>query len=207
MARPFIPVEKVCKFELRYTTFGQKIENVIYVKAGVDWTEGEALDLCDALAAWFIGEASGALSVQTSLNSIRVTNMASAEGFAFDYTESMPLTGVVSGTVMPLNVTASIKLGTAKRGRSYTGRNYWPAMVISYTNGNQLSNSGLAAIKTVWEALKTAISEVTSSPQLVVVSFVHNKQYRTAGVATPVTSISVDGNLDSQRRRLTTRGQ
>jgi hypothetical protein len=207
MARPFIPVPFTLKIELRYTCFGQKIENVVYFSRVTQWTEEDAQAMGAGLVNWFDTNMAGVMPPALSLNAVRMTNMESASAFAMDYTTGLPIAGEAESPPLPMNVTASIKLSTAGRGRSYTGRSYWPVMLSNYVTGNTLTPVARTNIKNAWEALRVLSPAGTFGANLSVVSFTTNGALRTEGITTNVTAVSVDENVDSQRRRLTGRGQ
>ena len=71
--------------------------------------------------------------------------------------------------------------------------------------GNQLNNTHRGGMIAAYAQLVSDIH--TGGNELVVCSRFHNKAPRTAGVGTEITRVNVDINLDSQRRRLTGRGQ
>jgi len=206
--RPFIPIPGTVKVEMRYSIFNQKCENVFYFTTPELLVPiADAIVLGGKLVDWAGGHIMTAVSNAVILQSIKFTDMSSKSGWSLEYTTGLPLAGNLETTTAPLNVTAAIRMGTNERGRNFTGRNYWPAMVNSFITGNQLNSTGITALKTAYEALMAVSGIGPTDLKLAVASFVVDKALRAIGIATPVTSIAVDNNLDSQRRRLTARGQ
>jgi hypothetical protein len=203
--RPFIPVADTFKCELRFTQHGQKVENVIYVSQHDPMTPVTMDAAAAVIALWWIADMAAYVEAGVSLNEIKMTDMSSPTAPSETFTTSLPTPGTGSAPGLPGNVTVAIKLGTRERGRSFTGRLFHVGLQNNNITGNQINPGYSAYIKNAYEQLLTALS--TGTLDWVVVSFVHNKVLRTAGVATPITSISIDPNLDSQRRRLTGRGQ
>jgi hypothetical protein len=74
--------------------------------------------------------------------------------------------------------------------------------------GNQILEAFAAPLRTGFTAALT-LNGPTGEPafELVVVSYFGDKSLRTVPVVTKVTQVVIDGNLDSQRRRLTGRGR
>ena len=203
----FIPVSDTASLELVFDALGQKCENVIHVKAGTTpITESGLADVCEAVVDWYTTSGKVQVYDGTSLTKIVAKDLTSSTGPAIEYTTGLPLEGTGSGaTALPLNVTAVISLGTALRGRSYRGRIYQIGLGSNWVSGNVLDSGYRNNLVSSYGGLVTAIS--AAGWTLVVVSKFHNKAPRTAGVATTVTSVSVDTNVDSQRRRLAGRGQ
>lgn len=102
-----------------------------------------------------------------------------------------------SGTVIhPPQLAAVYSLLTGIPGRRYRGRMYWPAVGIS--TGTTFTSSGLnlSAAQNFAQFLDavTTLEPGPESIQPAVVSTVGN-------VVTPVTAVSLDNVLDTQRRR------
>lgn len=207
---PFIPAENVARVEMVYSYFGSIIENVYHVLNTVDWDESSLTALAVVFNDWEDTEASPFRSNDISLITIRATDLTTETSPGIEVPVTPPIEGgnVVAG--LPGNVTASVKMLTGLRGRSFRGRSYWCGLGENQVTGNTLSTVARDAIV---DAMTTLAANIIGEGwQLCVLSLysgvdVDGKPIpRTAGVATPVTSFSMDLNTDSQRRRLTGRG-
>jgi len=205
MARPFIPVADVYKCEMRFTQYGQKIENVLYVHQHEPFTPVSMDGVGSILVLWYTTNMVPRVVSGLSLNEIKITDMSAVDAPTESFTTDLPVVGSYGDSGLPSNVTLAVKLCTQKRGRSFTGRQFICGIPDGSNDGNQITTAALGFFKAAYEALVTDLS--TGGVDLSVVSFVHNKALRTEGIATPVTSITIDPNLDSQRRRLTGRGK
>jgi hypothetical protein len=204
--RPFVPIADTVKFELLYSLGGQKLENVINIKLAGTPLIADAVNVAAYIVGWWNTNIAPLTSAAVNLTGIRATNIDSADGFQFEYTTGLPLSGgAVAGQIMPGNVTVAVRLTTDKRGRNYTGRLYHVGLMSGQVAGDLLTGGAVTAIKGAYEALQTGLATV--SGQWVVASYWLNKTLRTIGIATPIEGISVDQALDSQRRRLIGRGR
>ena len=202
----FISVPNTCSVELIFDVFGQKCENVYHVTQGGSWTEEDLTTLAPTFVDWWNAYGKALAHDGVSLTKIVLKDMGSQTGPAIEYSVGLPSAGAyATGDNMPLNVTAAISFGTALRGRSYRGRVYQIGLTSSMVVNNQLNSTYRAALIAGYAALVAAVA--IASQSMVVVSKFSNKAPRAIGVHTSITSVNVDVNLDSQRRRLTGRGQ
>lgn len=202
----FIPVPNVASVELIFDIFGQRCENVFHVKLSSSWTAADMAEAGSIFVDWFSAHGKQLMHSDCSLAKIVIRDLTSQNGLAAEYTTGLPIAGTITGSeTMPLNVAACVSFGTNNRGRSYRGRTYQTGLTIAATNNNNLQTSYRNALVSAYGALITAVSGMPAA--LVVVSRYTNKAPRTAGIGTTITSVSVDPNIDSQRRRLTGRGQ
>lgn len=203
----FIPFENVMACALRFTEFGQEIENVYHVRKDsgpLDTTDFEAVGLI--LHDWWEDHQQTAAPDVLSLNSIEIVDLTEESSGGMTYLLDLPLIGTVTAAhPLPLNVTVAIKWLTALRGRSYRGRTYYIGLQQEQVEDNALIGSMRSALVANYNALISAFD--TTAYDLVVCSRVNNKIVRSVGVATRIISASVDVNLDSQRRRLNGRGR
>ena len=111
--------------------------------------------------------------------------------------------GALSASALPDNVTLAVKKASAFTGRAARGRLYWIGAPLSKlaTNENQWTVSGAAEIEDAVDALRIAITG--SVWQAVIVSRFANGVKRPFAITTNwIDSVTVDINVDSQRRRL-----
>jgi len=141
----------------------------------------------------------------TVLEKIVAIDLGSVPGVRAERGVGLPGTGLSAPS--PNNVTTAMTLRTALGGRSGRGRIYHVGMPNNHYVGDLLNATDRAGLVTAYEALKTiAPSGVGPEFQLVIVSRYFNLAQRAVGIKNRVTSVSNDGILDSQRRRLTGRG-
>lgn len=202
----FIPCPGVCSIEMIYQVLDQRVENVFHASQLNAWTESELSDLGAIFAGWYSTLGKTLHGDHVSLEKIVLKDLTTKTGPAIEYTAGLPIQGTAAGTdYMPLNVTAAVSFGTALRGRSYRGRIYQTGFLKSMTAGNQITGVHRGFLIADYASLVTLVTGGGKS--LVVLSRFANKAPRVAGVGTDIRSVSVDINLDSQRRRLTGRGQ
>jgi len=206
MARPFIPVPGVFKVQLVMSYQGQRIENVFNVKSGAGLTVTDADRIEAVFANWWNTSMRLQVGATCTLVLIILDALDAAASLHKEYTTGWTAAGAIASTAMPGNVTSSVKLATGIRGRSFRGRFYWPALSSSQISGGQLLAATQTAIQTAANALRTSLAADAAADKLVVVSYMAGGVWRSAGVATEVTSCSAHANLDSMRRRLPGRG-
>lgn len=111
--------------------------------------------------------------------------------------------GQLGGVAMPSSVALVISLRTAFRGRSYRGRIYHIGLTETDVDGNQVLNARRVDLEAGYNALKTLQpAGGAASGTLGVLSYYANKAVRGVPLFTPVTTLSIDSYVDTQRRRL-----
>lgn len=202
----FIPVPNTASVEAIFDVFGQKVENVYHVSQSSPFTETALAQAASAFVDWYGLHGKTLTGGYCSLAKIVAKDLTSADGPAIEYNTGLPIAGTApAAQAAPLNVTCAVSFGTAKRGRSYRGRIYQIGLNVSQYNENQITGGMQSALITAYAALVAAFH--TAGFDMCVVSRFANKAPRAQGVHTTITSVNVDVNLDSQRRRLTGRGQ
>lgn len=203
----FIPFENVMVCALRFTIFGQEVENVYHVRKDsgpLDTTDFDDVGLI--MHDWWEDHQQTAQPDALSLNSIEIADLTTESSGGMTYLLGLPLVGGIEDAhPLPLNVTVAVKWLTALRGRSYRGRTYHIGLQREQVADNQLTPDMQSALIVDYNALIAAFD--TTAYDLVVCSRVNNKIIRTTGVSTKIVACSVDINLDSQRRRLNSRGR
>jgi hypothetical protein len=202
---PFIPAAGCGKFEMRFTQQGQQVENVFHIKTGSAMTTTELTSYAQDFKTWWDTNIKPLVKNTVSLNSIVATALDTATSPGIVYTTGLPIVGTNGGVEMPMNVTFAVRWLTALRGRSFTGRTYHVGIVTINTIGSTIEPVAKGVITTAYNNLVGIMSG--AGVGLAVVSYRHNLAARTAAVATLITGCSIDGDLDSQRRRLPGRGR
>jgi hypothetical protein len=205
---PFVPASGVARVELIFLYQGQRIENVFHIQAQPSGPLPEsALDSANTrFDAWWKGSMRGHTTAGAVLQQIEVRDMTVADGLAKIYPCLVNCAGTQAGGInMPGNVTVAVKWGTGYAGRSRRGRTFHIGLNGVYSAGNVLTVGAQTALQIGYDALRTQLN--SAGTPLVIYSRVSNYVYRSAALITPVTSCSVEINLDSMRRRLTGPGR
>lgn len=198
--QPYIPADKVAQVDLIFNCNGEVCENVFNVLGTAEWTGTTLAALITAVVGWEAASGSTLRSSGCGAIKIVATDLSSQTGPSIIRSITPTINGIESGT-MPNNVTVAIKLGTDQRGRSFRGRCYWVGLWPSACVDQQINASIAGQLLTSIGALQTAVGTVNGG-KLAVVSRRHDNNPRVTAVVTPVTTFSIDPNLDSQRRRL-----
>lgn len=200
----FIPIPNAATLEYIYSWDGQICENVLTYQCNTTVTAVQLQSLTTAALSWWNANLKPLVNGQAALLTVKATDLTSASGPVIEDTTGLPIVGTGSGTPVPNNVTVAIKLITANRGRSYRGRIYHVGLSNALVTNNTVSVATRNSLKNAWLA---ALSLGTLGLwTLSVGSRYSNNAPRTTGLATPVTDISVNQIVDSQRRRLPERG-
>lgn len=203
----FIPVVDTVMAEMRFTLYGQQIENTLYFKHTGSVGSAELDDIAAYVDDFATSKymAMTCLAPQISYRETYVTLLTTETAPTAANADGAGTTGPGATAAMPGNVCIAVSFRTAERGRSARGRNYVSGLQASVISGNQLNSTGQAQIIGAYTQL---ISSPLPDWTWVVVSRYADGVARVAGVTLPVTSVTiVDANLDSQRRRLTGRGE
>jgi len=171
-------------------------------------THGDLITLANACAAAYVSRFLGTLSTSVTLETVEVV-LYSAGGDATSAIVNSGSSGSHVGNVLPANVALAIswKIPPSYRGghpRTYlsgftqdrlqTERLWLPSFLTPLvTNANNF-HADLEAIPPIGAGISTVEHGV--------VSFVRDKAWRTPPVFYRISSGSIDGRVDSQRRRL-----
>lgn len=201
----FQPVPATTKVELIYSWDAQVVENVLHYGSIFALDASELSDLAESVLAVWTANLRPLLSTAVSLTTIKCTSLDSEFAPGIEYTTGLPLAGTASGNVVPANVTIAVRFLTALRGRSFRGRAYQVGMTSTQVSGNEITTAFATSLRNAWLQMVDVGS--TPATQLVVVSRIQGGVPRAAGIKTDVTGITIERVLDSQRRRLPTRGE
>lgn len=203
---PFIPAAGTVKVELVFSGAGGSMENVYHVRPNAAITEALLDQIVTLFDGWDDVDGSEHRSASVSLDRIVAKDVSVDDGLGVEFALPAPRPGVVTGSpVLPNNVTAAVKWTTGFTGRSRRGRTYIVGLYEGGVIGDQLESATRAALLADYQALLTAVTG--EGWDLVVVSYCANGDWRTNALVTPISSASIEGTVDSQRRRLLGRGQ
>lgn len=171
---------------------GQEVVNVV----GVENPAGDAAGAAAAVrTAW--KAASGPLTLMPpiySLVSFRAMDLSSLTGDIAEVADVSPGTGGTS-VLATMGACALVKWNGGTRSRSSRGRMYFGPLTETNVNadGRTLASAYVTALTTAMNAFRTSLN--SSGYPLVVLS-------RTLSQSFPVTSLSVENVLATQRRRI-----
>lgn len=202
---PFIPVPGVLQVEMRYTHLGEKVENVFHITGGSPWDVANVNAVLDIMEPWNANNNRALQSNQTILTNIHAFDLTTAAGVVVDREVTVDNVGNIANIAEPGVVTVAVKKASNVRGRGSQGRWYWIGIPEQAVEGNQITAAVRGGIIASGNALLAGLQ--AEGFALVVVSLCENNVWRTTGVSTPVTGVSVDVNIDSQVRRGAGRGR
>lgn len=178
---------------------GQDAVNVIgFARVGGYTTSANLLALGnELLALWLDTDFRNPVSNAITFRKIVLRSLNGAPPAPVEVPVIGTVTGVTSSPALPSNVTLAVKLLTALGGRSFRGRAFHVGLCESQVTAD-LVGAALADILAGWDTFRTGSYGVTGSVWSVI-----SKKLE---VPTPITSVTSDGVVDSQRRRLFGRG-
>lgn len=210
---PFVPVNDCIEAEMRMLLDGQKIENTLYFKKTGGWDIAEATNIGNGLLIWWTTLYSVFVSEAVTLREIYITDLETSTGFTVTVPAPAPAPhGARSTSVLPNHVALTVSFRTNSRGRSYRGRNYISGFAEDQVVANTVDSGTLTDITDAYEGL-TAVASDVDATWVVVSRFAGvdgdgHPIPRVLGFGTNITAVTiVDPIVDSQRRRLPTRGQ
>lgn len=202
----FIAVPNVSQFQMVFTYDSQRCINTIHVQHVSGWLQANQITVAGVLKDWWNSSIKPIAPPTLSLIQIDYRDLSTYDGVGGTYVTGLPSAGLSSFAQLPNNVTLAVALKTARRGRSYRGRLYHLGLDESEVTGNQVLPGIITQLSDAYGDLMDNVNNVPDCT-LVIVSRYSNKTPRLAGVATPVTGITVEPTIDSQRRRLPGRGK
>lgn len=205
MPVPFIPAPNCARVQMVFTLDQQRVMMVFNVQHTVPLTLVLRTNLNTAFHQFWTGGLKAQCPPTLALVEITTTNLDAANSPSTTEIVSPPEVGTGGGNALPGGSALVITHRTALRGRNYRGRSYMPGISNSHqVTPNVLGAGSITVFVNAFFALIAAVQAV--GPVWVVLSKYLNKVPRGQALATPVTAVSADQFLDSQRRRLTGRG-
>lgn len=200
----FIPIPNTVQVETVFEVHGERCENVYHCQFQAAYDATDIANLLDVFRDWWTVNFRGDNTPEVSLVNLIGTDMDSQTGPRVEDATGLPLAGTGTGQAMPGNVTLAVRWLTDQRGRSFRGRTYYIQLREATIDGNVITAGTATDIADGFAQLLTDVS--TFGAPLVVASRFSGGAPRTTGLATLITSVFVDRNVDSQRRRLAQRG-
>jgi hypothetical protein len=206
-SHPYIPVPNTVLVQIFYTQFGQRLENTLHYYKGGGWAPADLSDLASSVIGFWDTDVKANVSSTVELVGVKITDLTTETAPTFETQPASPLFGTRLDEAMPSGNTFAVKTNTGSRGRSAHGRLYHIGLTTNQVTGNDLIAVEADHIKDGWAALVFGVAVAMSAAPVVTSYCLHNV-WRTTGVNTFILTLSyTDLHVDSQRRRLTGRGQ
>lgn len=205
MARIIAP--DVIRVEMHFMQHGQKCMNVYHCKSNLPGPGDTELHLvANTFKNWWLDVMRPAVSNEATLTEVTARELVDG-GVAVLETDSLPAAGTRNVVAFPTNVTLAVHWGTGRMGRSFHGRTYHIGLPTDQAASSIMLGPALATLLSHYNDLRTALDNITVGVEFGVLSTVSGKAPRVPPILTPITGVSIDQALDSQRRRLPGRGQ
>lgn len=205
---PFVPVPNTAQFNLRGTYLGEQVENTLYVRSSAAWTPASLQQVTTNMSAWWATTVLPLLSTSYVYRECYGVDLTSNTGPTATETPVGTEFGSQNGDPLAGSIALCVSFRTASRGRSFRGRNYVCGVVEPNITGNTIASAWAESVVLAYQILLVPDEVLAPGFEWVVASRFANKQPRSSGIATPVTSVLVvDYFVDSQRRRLPGRGR
>lgn len=200
MALP--PAQGVTKAVLNLSSQGIATANVLHFTSPPGPNAPDPTALGTRLAAWWENQIAPQVHTSQVLNSVICTDLSAGGPPSVEVTTGLPAAGSMGGEPLPNSVAGVVSLHTALRGRSFRGRIYHGGFAEVDVNGNNIGSLRRNALLNAYELLILFTEPLLPDYQLVVLSYFANGAQRPVPVATPVTAMSMNLRVDTQRRRL-----
>ena len=203
---PFIPAPDIAQVELRMLWDNQRVENTLYVNTNGLTEPAILYTIGGEFLSWWTTEISPLVSNTVSLREVYVRLLTTQFSSATSTIPVSPPTGGVSASPpLPNNVSCAISFRTTLPGRAFRGRNYIVGLCESQVTGNNIASSLQTAYIAAYGELASRMTDIGCVWG--VLSRYQGNAPRVTGQFTPINFVSfTDSVIDSQRRRLPTRG-
>lgn len=202
----YVPATNTVELVLQQAMSGQLIDNVLNFEFAAPLTVAILEDLAEAAIAAWIASMTPELSENLDLNAVKATDLTTSSSSSVVVPAPADTDGAAATNANPLNVACCISEQTPLRGRSYRGRYYQAG-----TPTDILADRG--SITTAYQAALLGdfvefISSIEAAVDCVhvVLSRIQDGNPLMSGITTPISTYSLNVDLDSQRRRLKGRG-
>lgn len=202
----FQPVPGVAHVALNQTLHLENIQNNLYFrKSSGEFSLADLELLSDAMANWWIANIAPTVAADLTLRNVVATSLEDAIAPQFTSNAGLPASGTLGTPALPGNVCLCVSFRTGLTGRSARGRNYQGGLSEGSVSGNVVTAGVVAALTVAYQQLLNPV--VTEGFIWVVVQRYSEGVQLPSGVARTIASVLVvDSVVDSQRRRLTGRG-
>lgn len=196
----FVPAHNVVRVDVVYTWQGEVCENVFHFQGDTTPEPADMTALGTAVQNWRLTNLRPLQSNACLLTKVKVQDLSVVSGLGIEQTLSPASQGSLTDPSLPNNCTIAVALKTGFSGRSFRGRSFHVGLTEILRTGNQITGTTQTSLITAYMALRGPFS--VNNYVLGVLSTRFGGVPRLTGVFTPVNAVTVDLNLDSQRRRL-----
>lgn len=205
----FVPTPQTASVSLRYTAANQLLENTLYFfKDDGQWDVSSLAELTEDVETWWLTTHRAVTCNIVEYREIVATDISTEAGVQVTRSTVPTPIGLIEQPHLPLNVTIALSFRTNQRGRSFRGRNYWPALGEGQVSGNNLNPATATQFVDAYFQLVAPAPALRPGFTWVALSRYSDGQPRAEGLATLITNVLLtDTIIDSQRRRLPGRGQ
>lgn len=197
----FIPVTNTAKLVMRFSQFDKVYTNTTYWRRSGAWTVATLNDLATSAYLqwenWILGQQAASVVLLGPV----AYDMSAVDAPVVEYSPASVVNGGLASPALPGNVTLSVSLRTAGRGRSARGRIYHVGLTEGQVVDNQLGAGVATTLAGVYNSW-WADMEIDNSADWGVVSFQLDGAVRNPGVFQLITNLVVDDTVDTQRRRV-----
>jgi len=159
----------------------------------------DGLNLATLISNWLAIEVQPHTTSDTLWNTVTVNDLTSVSGWQATF--AGPGAGTDTGLHVTNQVAMCVTFETAKRGRSFRGRNYVPGLPqTNLLDSTHWNSSAVTFWAGVYDSLELTVSAGSWTP--VVLSRFAGGAPRTLGVATPIANYRANAYITTQRRRL-----
>jgi len=153
---PFVPVPNTAQFNIRYTVNGELAENTLYFSRANGWGAGDLTVGAAYLRDWFVTNIRSQLGAQAIFKEVYGVDLSSQNGPTSTVSVTNDPGGPIVGDMMPGSVSLCVTFRTAKRGRSFRGRNYISGFTEGQVAGNSFAVTAPNNIATAYDLLVAA---------------------------------------------------
>lgn len=196
----FVPAHNVVRVDVVYTWQGEVCENVFHFQGDTTPEPADMTALGTAVQNWRLASLRPLQSNACLLQKVKVQDLSVANGIGIEQTLSPASQGSLTDPSLPNNCTIAVALKTGFSGRSFRGRSFHIGLTEILRAGNQITSTTQTALIAAYMALRGPFS--VNNYVLGVLSTRTAGAPRAAGLISTVNAVTVDLNLDSQRRRL-----
>lgn len=184
----FIPFENTVRCAVRYTCEGKNLVNTLWFHKLGGFIESDAAALADELDGWAAGYIMPQMATTVVYQEVTVYDMRTPDSFVIINDDNTGAPGTNVGNVLPLNAAMTVTFITARRGRSYRGRNYVSGLVEGAATGTLFTVLDTTAVENAYQELRS--TDITSLGWAhCVASAYQNGVPLLAGVTTHVTDV------------------
>lgn len=198
-SRPFIPAASTVRIQLIYTLNSQRIENVFHVLSGGGLVTADLDRIEGVFAAWWTATGRAQAPSNVSLVLIVADALNVESGLHKEYSTGWTAGGSLGSTALAGQNTMAVKLATSFSGRSFRGRIYWPGFTNADIVAGLVTTARRDAIVAAVNTLRASLT--AGGDTLAVVSYCHNKVWRTTATVTGITGVSAKTTVAQQKRR------